>query len=340
MVMNRRQGIRIIDHDDSQIERLNDSNESTCGNQAVQHRLAKWRITLRQPAIMCLFFLCGIALAIGHHVFYQSMCLPLASIAPPATLSVGLDDSTSTRNISIPDFNRTVEWLLERNTNGTVYNYLIPTSNAHLYAKRVAYRGIMLAPTAPAPYSTFQYSFYGPSVNCRRSTKSEDREFAIVAEDLFRPIAVYSNTKRNKVQDPGYMKPSSGENGAYYSVFRAFPSTLGGIISGKYDVSQEELRQGGNNPVLATGLTAYVSTTEVHYQYSPRRLALSYALAAFATLLFLLAGFWAIYSNDVVHDSSFSSLLYTTCNAELDTAVINAGLSLGAETNDGTLDDV
>ncbi|GKU22912.1 unnamed protein product [Fusarium langsethiae] len=89
-----------------------------------------------------------------------------------------------------------------------------------------------------------------------------------------------------------------------------------------------------------SNISADVSTTEVHYHYSPRRLALSYALAAFATLLSLAAGFWAIYLNGVVHNSSFSSFLYTTRNAGLDTMVTNAGLSLGADTDDGTLDDV
>ncbi|KAL3589613.1 hypothetical protein FPOAC2_11783 [Fusarium poae] len=71
--MNHKQGIRITYHDDSQIELLNGSNRYTRENEAMQHLLAKWRITPRQPAIMCIFFICGIALAFGHHVLYQPM---------------------------------------------------------------------------------------------------------------------------------------------------------------------------------------------------------------------------------------------------------------------------
>ncbi|GKU22913.1 unnamed protein product [Fusarium langsethiae] len=71
--MDRKQIIHITEHGGSQIELPNDRHQSMRENHAMQHRLAKWRITPRQPTVMCLFFICGIALAIGHHVFYRSM---------------------------------------------------------------------------------------------------------------------------------------------------------------------------------------------------------------------------------------------------------------------------
>lgn len=42
----------------------------------------------------------------------------------------------------------------------------------------------------------------------------------------------------------------------------------------------------------------------------------------------------------VVDDSSFSSFVRTMHNADLNDMVINAGLSLGADTDDGTLENV
>ncbi|CZS73721.1 unnamed protein product [Fusarium graminearum] len=163
--MSRIQGIHIIEQDDSQIGLPNDSHQTISENQAMEHRLAKWRITPRQSAV------------IG---------LPLASIAPPATLSVGLSNSTLTTQVSMPNFNWTARWLLERKSHTTVWNDSQPTSIVHLYTKRAAYRGTILASSAPPPNPTFQYSFHGPSISCRHSTENEAPEFAFIAQELYK----------------------------------------------------------------------------------------------------------------------------------------------------------
>lgn len=116
----------------------------------------------------------------------NSRGLPLASIAPPATLSVGLSNSTLTTQVSMPNFNWTARWLLERKSHTTVWNDSQPTSIVHLYTKRAAYRGTILASSAPPPNPTFQYSFHGPSISCRHSTENEAPEFAFIAQELYK----------------------------------------------------------------------------------------------------------------------------------------------------------
>lgn len=86
----------------------------------------------------------------------------------------------------MPNFNWTARWLLERKTHTTVWNDSQPTSIVHLYTKRAAYRGTILASSAPPPNPTFQYSFHGPSISCRHSTENEAPEIAFIAQELYK----------------------------------------------------------------------------------------------------------------------------------------------------------
>lgn len=60
------------------------------------------------------------------------------------------------------------------------------------------------------------------------------------------------------------------------------------------------------------------STTTLVYFYNRRSLLLSYFVAVGVCFAILVAGFYALWSNGVSHNSSFSGILCTTRNAELD----------------------
>ena len=78
-----------------------------------------------------------------------------------------------------------------------------------------------------------------------------------------------------------------------------------------------------------TSADVTVSSTEILFSYNARILLLSYFLAVFVTFVILLIGLRALWINRVSHSSSFSSILCTTRNAELDTLV--QGSNLGAQ---------
>jgi hypothetical protein len=59
-------------------------------------------------------------------------------------------------------------------------------------------------------------------------------------------------------------------------------------------------------------------TDEIIYVYNRQNLLISYGAAAFVSLLAIVAGFYAIHENGVVHSTTFSSLIATTRNPTLD----------------------
>jgi hypothetical protein len=69
------------------------------------------------------------------------------------------------------------------------------------------------------------------------------------------------------------------------------------------------------------------STTQLVYSYTARSLLAPYSAGAGATLLFVLIWFYALVDNGVSHSSSFSGILCTTRNPELD--IIAKGQNLG-----------
>lgn len=73
---------------------------------------------------------------------------------------------------------------------------------------------------------------------------------------------------------------------------------------------------GSNTTTMPAEIT--LSTTHLTYAYNTRSLLLSYAAAILVTLLILLAGLVALWSNGVGHTSSFSGLVRTTRNKALD----------------------
>lgn len=73
---------------------------------------------------------------------------------------------------------------------------------------------------------------------------------------------------------------------------------------------------GANTTTTPAEIRKY--TTELTYTYNARSLLISYAAAVFATLLILVAGLVALWSNGVGHTSSFSGLVRTTRNKALD----------------------
>jgi hypothetical protein len=65
------------------------------------------------------------------------------------------------------------------------------------------------------------------------------------------------------------------------------------------------------------------------YTYKASNLLLSYGLTAFFAVLAVVIGLDALHANGVQHSTSFSSILFTTRNPELDK--IAAGQSLGTK---------
>jgi hypothetical protein len=69
-------------------------------------------------------------------------------------------------------------------------------------------------------------------------------------------------------------------------------------------------------------------TTHNVYQYNSRNLILSYSIAVGVTLFSIIIGAYATITNGVSHSSSFSAMIATTRNPQLDRLV--EGSSLGA----------
>lgn len=61
-----------------------------------------------------------------------------------------------------------------------------------------------------------------------------------------------------------------------------------------------------------------VSTTRLLYSYTPSSLLVSYFVGVAFSLLIVIAGLYALYTNGVNHSNSFSGILCTTRNSELD----------------------
>lgn len=61
-----------------------------------------------------------------------------------------------------------------------------------------------------------------------------------------------------------------------------------------------------------------ISTTKLVHSYNARSLLLSYAAAVLATLIILIAGLHALWANGVGHTNTFSALVRTTRNKDLD----------------------
>jgi hypothetical protein len=69
-------------------------------------------------------------------------------------------------------------------------------------------------------------------------------------------------------------------------------------------------------------------TTHNVYQYNSRNLILSYSIAVGVTIFCIIIGTYATITNGVSHSSSFSAMIATTRNPQLDRLV--EGSSLGA----------
>jgi hypothetical protein len=74
-------------------------------------------------------------------------------------------------------------------------------------------------------------------------------------------------------------------------------------------------------------VTLYV--TRNIYAYDAKHLLVSYGVTAFFAVLAMLIGLHSLHANGVQHSTSFSSILFTTRNPELDN--IAAGQSLGTK---------
>ncbi|EPE36340.1 hypothetical protein GLAREA_05678 [Glarea lozoyensis ATCC 20868] len=65
---------------------------------------------------------------------------------------------------------------------------------------------------------------------------------------------------------------------------------------------------------------------EARYKYNPRNLLVTYGVATAITIAYVLIGFHAFTVNGIASDSSFSSILMTTRNEDLDTLIRGHGL--------------
>ena len=72
-----------------------------------------------------------------------------------------------------------------------------------------------------------------------------------------------------------------------------------------------------------------VSTTQLLYSYTPSSLLVSYSVGVASSLLIVIAGLYALHKNRVNHSNSFSGILCTTQNSELD--VIAQGNCTGSK---------
>ncbi|KAH6614040.1 hypothetical protein C7974DRAFT_428483 [Boeremia exigua] len=70
--------------------------------------------------------------------------------------------------------------------------------------------------------------------------------------------------------------------------------------------------------ITTTPADLTISTTKLVHSYNARSLLLSYAVAVLATLIILLAGLHALWANGVGHTNTFSALVRTTRNKDLD----------------------
>ncbi|KAE8857471.1 hypothetical protein PTNB29_08538 [Pyrenophora teres f. teres] len=113
---------------------------------------------------------------------------------------------------------------------------------------------------------------------------------------------------------------------ATLSLFGALPSIYFPI--GKYD-SNGRIANATVAAVTTTRADLMISTTHLIYNYNARSLLLPYSAAIFATIVILIAGLYALWSNGVGHTSSFSGLVRTTRNKDLDDWML--GHCLGSE---------
>jgi hypothetical protein len=65
------------------------------------------------------------------------------------------------------------------------------------------------------------------------------------------------------------------------------------------------------------------------YTYDTKKLLISYGVMDFSAIIHTIIGLHSLYTNGVQHSTSFSSILFTTRNPELNT--IAAGQSLGTK---------
>lgn len=79
-----------------------------------------------------------------------------------------------------------------------------------------------------------------------------------------------------------------------------------------------------------TSANVTIFSTDILFSYNAQILLLSYSLAIFVAFIILLFGLRALWINRVSHSSSFSAILSTTRNAELD-ALVQGNIALGAQ---------
>jgi hypothetical protein len=87
-----------------------------------------------------------------------------------------------------------------------------------------------------------------------------------------------------------------------------------------------------------TTVPVTASFHEARYKYNPRNLLITYGVATAITIAFVLIGFHAYTVNGIASDSSFSSILMTTRNEDLDTLI--RGHGLGAQPLPDVIADV
>lgn len=82
------------------------------------------------------------------------------------------------------------------------------------------------------------------------------------------------------------------------------------------------------NPDLVK-VTTY--TYENEYFYSPEHLLQSYEIAMVFTTMAIVIGLISLRSNGVSHSTSFSAIMSTTRNLQLNELVLREGLDIGSE---------
>lgn len=74
-------------------------------------------------------------------------------------------------------------------------------------------------------------------------------------------------------------------------------------------------------PTQYCNITFHIPRNRNIYSYNARNLLLLYAIALFASLLVVLVGAWALWTNSTSHSMSFSDIVQTARNPTLDELV-------------------
>lgn len=90
-----------------------------------------------------------------------------------------------------------------------------------------------------------------------------------------------------------------------------------GIDGFRVDPTDSSLYITANNQTTVAAETT-ISETRLVHSYNKRALLISYSAAIFVALIILLIGFRALWHNGITHENTFSGILCTTRNPDLD----------------------